>query len=89
MALPPLYQNLDAKNAAPGVTAVAVTPNDSTNLAVNPTRAIYVGVAGNLNVDMADGGTVLFSNVPVGMFPIQVVRVRSTSTTATNLVAIY
>ena len=89
MALPPLYQNLDAKNTAPAVTAVAITPADGANLAVTPTRAIYVGTTGNLNVDMADGSTVLFSSVPVGMFPIQVVRVRSTSTTASNLVAIY
>lgn len=68
--------------------AVAVTPSDSTILPV--TRALYIGTTGNLNVVMSDGSVaVLFSNVPVGIFPIQVKQVYSTSTTASTIVALY
>lgn len=84
-----MFFNLNAKDAAPAVSAAAVAPSDSTDLAASPTRALYVGTSGNLNVDMADGTTVLFSNVPVGIFPLQVKRVRVASTTAANIVALY
>ena len=68
---------------------VAVTPSDTVDLAEG-CRALYVGVAGNVTVilsDMASG--VLFSNLPVGIHPIQVKRVLSTGTAATNMVALY
>lgn len=79
------FHSADATVAARG--GVAITPHD-TNL-IPITRSIYVGVSGNINVRMADGSTVLFSNVPVGVFPIQVDRVLSTSTTATTMIALY
>jgi hypothetical protein len=66
---------------------VAITPSDAT--IIPTTRAIYVGVTGNINVRMASGNTVLFSNVAVGVFPIQVDQVLSTSTTATTMIAMY
>lgn len=81
---------LNGQNAAPAVSAAAVTPNDSTDLATSPTRSLWVGGAGNINVDMADGTTVLFSGLTAGtLLPVQVKRVRSTSTTATLIVALY
>lgn len=67
--------------------AALVTPSDATVIPV--CRALFVGTSGNLNVHMADGQTVLFSNVPAGIFPIQVDMVLSTSTTASNIVALY
>jgi hypothetical protein len=67
--------------------AVAITPSDAT--VIPATRAIYVGVTGNINVRMASGNEALFSNVPVGVFPIQVDKVLSTSTTATTMIAMY
>lgn len=68
--------------------AVVVVPSDSVPIPV--TRALYIGVTGNITVRMAeDGATVLFSNVPVGIFPIQVDLVKSTATSATNMVALY
>ena len=74
---------------SPADYAVAVTPNDSTDLARTP-RAVYVGGAGNLNVDMSDGTTILFANLTAGtILPVRVKRVRATSTTATSLVALY
>lgn len=81
------YRTADATVSAHG--AGAVTPSDST--ALNPTRGLYVGGAGNIKVDMAMGGTaVTFVGVLAGsILPIQVVKVYSTDTTATSIVALY
>jgi len=90
MAIPSKDANLRADYAAPAVGAVLLTPSDSTDLVVSPARAIYIGGAGNINVDTAAGDTVLFSGVTAGMIlPVSVKRVRATSTTATNIVALY
>lgn len=79
------FRSANATVSAHG--AVAVTPSDATVL--ETTRALFVGTGGNLNVKMADGAIVLFTNVPAGVFPIQVEQVLSTSTTASNIVALY
>jgi len=72
----------------PGKFAAAVTPSDVTVL--TPTRALWIGGAGNITVKMlGDGATVLFSNLPVGIFPIQVIQVLSTGTTATAITALW
>lgn len=70
--------------------AAAVTTSDST-IYQQPTRALYIGAAGNLTVDMADGGSsVLFVGVQGGtLLPIQVTRIYATGTTATSIVALY
>lgn len=84
--MPGAYHSADATVAAR--RGVAVTPTDGT--LIPATRALYIGVGGNLNVRMAgDDTVVLFSNVPVGVFPIQVTEVKSTSTTATSIIALY
>jgi len=70
---------------------VAVTPSDSTNYSTGPARGLYVGVAGDVAIVAADtGGAVVYKNVPAGsIIPIWHTRVNSTSTTATNMVAMY
>lgn len=70
--------------------ASAITTSDVTVYA-QPTRALYVGAAGNITVDMADGGTsVVFVAVQGGtILPIQVTRIYATGTTATSIVALY
>lgn len=79
------YVTADA--TAPGHSAVPVVPSDATILI--PTRALYVGTTGNITAKMAgNDATVLFSNVPVGILPIQVTQVLATGTTATNIVAL-
>lgn len=70
-------------------TAVAVTPADGADLATAPTSALHISVAGALVVDMYTGATVTFANVPAGVFPIAVKRVRATGTAATGIVALY
>ena len=79
---------------APANEAYTVTPNDGANLggehAAVP-RALYVGSAGDVAVDMHKGGTnVLFAGIPAGtILPIRVTKVYLTGTTAGDLVAIY
>lgn len=83
-------ENFNASLESPAWTAAAVTPNDSADLARVATRALYVGGAGNIAVVMSGGGTVTFSGIAAGsILPIRVDRVNSTSTTATNIVALY
>lgn len=82
----PTYRTADATVSA--YDAAAVTPADGGSL--RPTRALYVGGAGNIKVDMALGSTVTFSGALAGtILPVQVTRVYSTGTTATNIVALY
>ena len=70
--------------------AVAVTPIDTVDLATVPTKGLYVGVAGNVKVDMADGTTVTFTALSSGMIhPISCKRVYDAGTTATSILAVY
>ena len=73
----------------PAIRAAVVTPIDSTDLTF-VTRSLYVGGAGTVIVDLAESSTVIsFVGVPAGTFlPLRVKRVRSTGTTATNIVAL-
>lgn len=78
--------NVEKTESAIG--ASAVTPSDSAE--IKPTRAVYIGGDGNLRVDMASGDTVTFSGLVAGsVLPVQVKKVYSTSTTATNILALY
>lgn len=57
-------------------------------------RAVFVGVAGTLNVEMrggksSDGGTVSFDAYAGMILPIQATRVNATGTTATGIVALW
>lgn len=73
----------------PAIRAAAVAPSDGADLAF-VTRSLYVGVAGNVTLDMAESGsTITFTGVPAGTFmPLRVKRVRSTGTTASSIVAL-
>jgi hypothetical protein len=71
----------------PAHHAAPVTPNDAVDLPVAST-AIYIGVSGNLKVTMLGGEILTFNNVAVGWHPIPVTRVW-TSTTATNIIAVW
>jgi hypothetical protein len=75
-------------------SAVAITPSDSTDLTIKPTRAIYIGdgSACNVAVRMADDGTTAttFASVQPGtLLPIQVNRVMSSSTTCASIIGLY
>ena len=69
-------------------TAVVVTPSDTVGTSA-PFRALWVGGAGNVSIQMADGTSVVFAGVPAGvMLPVGGVRVNATNTTATLIVAV-
>ncbi len=51
---------------------------------------LYCGGTGNIDVITAGGDTVNLTGVPTGLFiPVQVLRVKATLTTATNIVALW
>ena len=54
------------------------------------TRAIYVGVAGDIHVLMVGGQEITFLNLAAGILhPIRVQRVMTTGTTATDIIGLY
>jgi hypothetical protein len=74
----PSYQN-----------AAAVTPHDTNELTIY-SRALYIGGAGNAVVQMVDGTQVTLTGLLVGtVYPVAVKKVLATSTTATNIVALW
>lgn len=71
-------------------SAAAVTPSNTVDLPDGVTRGLYVGVSGDVNVDMEDGDTVLFVGLAAGIVhPLRVKRVRVASTDAESIVALY
>ncbi len=71
-------------NAATG--GAAITPHDSTAVDFS---AIYVGGAGNIAVTLFDGSDVTLNGALVGtIYHLRVIKVKSTGTTATNLVGL-
>ena len=71
----------------PAKYGAAVTPSNSTYLTA-PTRSLYIGTTGDVSIEMLNG-TVVLSSVPVGILPVQCLRVNSTGTTASNIVALW
>lgn len=78
-----------SKDVAAAYKGVAVTKSDATILPT--TRALYIGGAGDVAVVFADGGSaVTLAGALAGtILPVQVTKVMSTNTTATNIVAFY
>lgn len=73
--------------------AAAVTAHDTTDQSIDTKYgtaidAIYVGVAGNINMQLSgDSSAVLFKNMIAGtMYPLSAKLILSTSTTATDIV---
>lgn len=71
----------------PAVDAVAVTPNDTTDL--GEFRGLYIGTTGDVAVVTLRGSTVTFKNVPVGELAVAGTKVMATNTTATDILALY
>lgn len=78
-----------SEQTRPAASVVAVTPSNSTELAFG-VRSLYVGTGGNVVVVFPDNTTATFTNVPSGtVLPVQAKRVNATSTTATDILALY
>ena len=82
------YQKLQAN------LAKVVVPSDTSNITA-PGGAdqngcvLYVGVAGDIKVTTAASDDVIFKNVPVGFFPVQVLKVWATGTAASEIIALW
>jgi hypothetical protein len=75
-------------------TFAAVTPSDTAdNLLLGngkPPKGVYVGVGGDIVAVDWDGTAVTFIGVVTGtILPIRPRRINATSTTATDMVALY
>lgn len=84
------YQKLQAGRAA------AVTVSDTVDIPfpgsgedANNGCVLYVGVAGDLKVRTVAGDDVVFVGMQAGFFPVNVLRVFATGTTATDIVALW
>lgn len=77
---------------SPATKGFAIAGSDAADLAF-VTRAIYVGGAGNIKVQLADdpvASPVTFVAVPAGtILSIRAKRVWATLTTATNLIGLH
>ena len=83
------FSNHSTGLTSPARNCAAITPNDSTDLAV-VTRGIYVGVSGDVALITEGGQTVTLKNAAQGStIPVRAARVLSTGTTATNLISFY
>ena len=76
--------------SVPATKFETVTKSDATNFTNGVCRGIFVGGAGAVAVVDVDGTAVTFTGVVAGsILPVQAVRVNSTNTTATNMVALF
>ena len=69
---------------------LAVTPVDGTDLPGGICIGLLATGAGNINVNLAGGGTAVLTGLSAGQaLLIEATRVLATSTTATGIVALY
>lgn len=87
--MPDKFSSHGADLESPALNAAAITPHDTNELSTW-TRAIYVGTGGNIVLVTAGGSEVTFTAVPQGaILPVRAKIVKNTSTTASNLVALW
>jgi hypothetical protein len=82
-------QNRDHRTLSTADNGAAITPDDANDLSVYA-EALYIGVTGDVKVDLINSGTAItFKAHPVGYLLAGVRRVYATGTTATNILALY
>jgi hypothetical protein len=67
-----------------GAIAISYGSGDQTLSGVP--RGVYVAVTGHLKVDMANGTTATWSNLPVGQHSMAITKIYQTGSTASGLV---
>jgi restriction endonuclease S subunit len=83
------YQKLQGRRA------LLVTPSDTDEIpaitgGTNNGCVLYIGTPGNLRVKTIGGDDVIFTGVYAGQFfPVQVIQVYATGTTAGEIVALW
>jgi len=82
----PLEQENSIHNA---IGYADVTPDDNTDLPVEA-KGFYIGTGGDLELVSINGDTVVFHNLQAGLtYPFWAKRVKSSGTTASDIVALY
>ena len=80
--MPDLFRHRETALDSPARRAAAVTPDDANDLS-DFSRALYIGVAGDLRVTTVGGDTIDLIGVS-GFAPVCVARVHATGTTAAS-----
>ncbi|MGJ8526959.1 spike base protein, RCAP_Rcc01079 family [Maritalea sp.] len=81
------FESLSTSTNDPASRAFSITPDDVSDIA-EITRALFVGVGGDVSVEMANGDNAIFKNVPNGAtLPIRVRKVR-TDTSANSILGL-
>lgn len=87
--MPDEFESHAPSLTAPARHAQSITPSDSIPLTI-ASRALYVGQAGNLRVQMVSGDTVTLTGVQAGMvYPLRVTQVLATGTTAGAIIGLH
>jgi hypothetical protein len=83
------FKDFPVTLTSPATNAASITPSDTTPLST-VSRALYVGVAGDLSVEMQSGEIVVFQGVQSGsILALRALKVRQTATTAAGIVALW
>lgn len=84
------YNEFMDRVEAPARNHAAITTHNTNPLSIVP-KAIYVGTGGNIALRAVDADAdVTFKNLPSGaILPVRAQYVRTTNTTAADLVALY
>ena len=86
----PLADNKPGVKQQSEFEGVPVTPSDATDLVDGACSAIYVAGAGNVNINLASGGTAVLTGLSAGQIVrVNASRILATSTTATGIAALY
>ena len=89
MAAVDRYAGVGSDLLGPANDGAAVTPSDSVDLPVASKR-LWVGTGGNVALVTVAGTSLTYTAVPSGTYlQIRASRVKSTGTTASNIIAEY
>lgn len=66
--------------------AVAIDYSGGDQTVSVPARGVWIDTTGHLKVDMLDGTTVTWSNMPVGEWPMRITKIYQTGSTAAGLI---
>ncbi len=83
--MPDKFESYSVGLDTPSVDAFVMTLDDT---AIQTTRGLYIGGAGDVAVIMRDGGAVTFKNLSIGFHPIRVKEVKIIGTTATDILGL-
>lgn len=88
MPIPDAFETHTTGLQSPATGGFAISPSNSADLA-QVTRAVMLGVGGDLSVVFADGSAVVLRGLQAGVpYPLRLRRVAQTDTTAQDIVGL-